>query len=508
VQSLERLIKAKISLLAVFVAIIAIVTLGFALEWWSWLASSVGDWVWPALPLIVVLGGLVWLQWFLPRYREQRFLTRLRIAEAKTPGQGAAAHDQQLQEKMLKAIRILRSSPEIRETGGLPLYVLPWFVFIGSSQSGKTALLRSMANVFSPFARPTTTEDGPTQNCDWWFFNTAIILDTGGSYAFPTPGAQDETRWYRFLQLLRHYRELQPINGMLIAVGVDTLATKGAEDLRADASELRKRIDETIRELGVEFPIYVLITRCDLLEGFTEFFARVPEPARKRVFGFINDISGATGAQQALGFGAILTSMFDRLHQLRLSLLRDRLPSSTQAQKIFCFPEEFRALQRPLSLFLETLFAENPFQHTPSFRGIFFCSAQQQGTPLSLLRRELHVSGRDKPLERQAKSYFLHDLFAFILPRDRYLVRSTVRKNTLRRVRDLLTFGVCLALCAPCGVLTTRAFMTDRQIVATLDEDHCQHGAARVNLEGRLGHPIRKVPLERAGEFLQKSLGG
>jgi type VI secretion system protein ImpL len=428
---------------------------------------------------MVVVGGLVWLQWFLPRYREKRFLARLHAAEAKAPGEGAAESDRLLQEKMLEASRILRSSPEIRRSGGLPLYALPWFVLIGATQSGKTTLLRSVANVFSPFARPATTSEGPTQDCDWWFFNTAIILDTGGSYAFPVQGTRDETQWYRFLQLLRHYRELQPINGVLIAVGADSLATKGQEELRVDAAELRKRLDETIRELGVDFPVYVLITRCDLIEGFSEFFGRLSESALERVFGYVKDTASPAGEQSALGIEAIFTSILERLHQLRLSLLGGNLPAATLRQKLFCFPEEFRALQRPLSTFVETLFAENPFQHRPTFRGIFCCSAQQQGAPLSFLRRELHFDGQGPPVERGAKGYFLHDLFSVILPRDRYLARSTVKATAARRMRHLLGFAACLVLCALLGFLLTRASLTDRQILAATDETPCRFATVR-----------------------------
>jgi type VI secretion system protein ImpL len=482
VQLLKRLLTSKSWILAVLVAIV-IVALGFWLGWWSWLISAVSGWVWPALLLVIVVGGLVWVQWFLPRYRERRFLSRLHAAEAKTPGNGTLASDRAVQEKMLEAMRILRNAPEIRKAGGLPLYALPWFMLIGAPSSGKTTLLRGVANIFSPFARSATADDGPTPQCDWWFFNTAIILDTAGSYAFPASRGGDETQWYRFLQLLRHYRELQPINGMLIAVGADTLATKGPEELRVDAGELRKRVDETIRELGVEFPVYVLVTRCDLIEGFSEFFARLPEPALERVLGFVNE---PAKPGQNTGFEPMYGALLERLLQLRLSLLREKIVDPTQGQKIFCFPEELRALQKPLAVFVDTLFAENPFQHTPNFRGLFLCSAQQQGTPRSFLRRDLRFDAQQAPPAGRSRNYFLHDLFSFILPRDRYLARSTARTTSVRRLRDLLTLGACLGLCALLGILLTRAFLSDRQIAASVDDSRCPAANSAANPDALL----------------------
>ena len=205
----------------------------------------------------------------------------------QVPEEGIEEDQRQLREKMQEAIRTLQQSPDLRKKGGLPLYAVPWYLLIGANQSGKTTLLRAVASSFPPFERPASSADAPTQNCDWWFFNTAIILDTAGSYAFPAKGERDSTQWFRFLQLLRYYRELLPINGLIVAVGADTLASKREEELRLEAGELRKRIDEAIREFGVDFPIYILITRCDLIEGFTEFFGCLPEHVQRQVFGYM-----------------------------------------------------------------------------------------------------------------------------------------------------------------------------------------------------------------------------
>lgn len=226
---------------------------------------------------MVVVAGTRVLREFLARYREQRFLTGLRAADTAVPGEGVEDDQRKLREKMQEAIRTLQQSPDLRKQGGLPLYAVPWYLLIGPSQSGKATLLRAVASSFPPFERPTLSADAPTQNCDWWFFNTAIVLDTAGGYALPTKGERASSQWFRFLQLLRYYRELLPINGLIVAIGADMLTAKREEDLRLEAGELRKRIDEAIRELGVDFPIYLLITRCDLIEGFTEFFGCLPE---------------------------------------------------------------------------------------------------------------------------------------------------------------------------------------------------------------------------------------
>ncbi len=476
---LKKLAKSKKlgPLAGILVVLVAVIILGTRFGLWRKIENVVGWWFWWGLLFVVAVGIVVVVLWVLPRYRERRFLERLRSEDDKASDEVETSHEQ-LREKMLDAIRTLKNSPELKRKGGLPLYTLPWYLLIGASQTGKTTLLRQVTQFFSPFAPSSSGAGGPTQNCDWWFFNTAIILDTSGRYAFPVEETRDGAGWYRFLRLLRHYRELQPINGMIIAVAADSLIIKRVEELRHDASELRKRIDETIRELGVDFPIYLLLTRCDLIEGFTEFFDCLPDHTLKQVLGYIHDVRPQPKAQQPFSstfhFAEIFEGIVKRLHQLRLSIYNEeKLPSEQLRQRIFCFPEEFRALQQPLTTFVETLLAENPFQHTPFFRGFFFSSVQQQGTPLSLLRQQLHVSGQVPPLTPRAKTYFLHDLFAVVLPRDQYLVQPTATATRGRLFKHLFGLASCLVLALMIVLFLAQSYWSDQRILNVTDETPC-----------------------------------
>jgi type VI secretion system protein ImpL len=468
------------------IATVAAIAVAIILGWWERSGRPVGEWAWRGDFALLILGvilavasGSRALREFLARYREQRFLTGLRASDTATPGEGVEDDQRRLREQMQEAIRTLQQSPDLRNKGGLPLYAVPWYLLIGPGQSGKTTLLRAVASSFPPFERPTLSADAPTQNCDWWFFNTAIVLDTAGSYALPAKGERDSAQWFRFLQLLRYYRELLPINGLIVAVGADMLATTREEELRLTAGELRRRIDEAIRELGVDFPIYLLVTRCDLIEGFTEFFGCLPESVQKQALGHMWETrpgadqrpSEATAAQ---GLGSVPEKTVERLSQLRLSIFNaEKLPPASLRQKIYCFPEEFRALLQPLSVFVEALVVENPFQHRPFYRGLFFSSAKQQGTPQSLVRRQLRFTYPVSPLAPGSQPHFLHDLFSVILPRDQYLARRTGRAIRGRLFRHLSIFGVSAAFSVLLLLLLTWTFFRDRAIFGSVDQGPC-----------------------------------
>jgi type VI secretion system protein ImpL len=184
----------------------------------------------------------------------------------------------------------------------------------------------------------------------------------------------------------------------------------------------------------MDIPVYILVTRCDLIEGFVEFFAHLPEYARMQVFGWIHTTRPPRrwhshplmAPPPAAQMSAMLTR---RLDQLRLFLLNEVRRTGASRQQIFCFPEEFRALQRYSGVFLETLYNLDVPLDPPLLRGLFFCSAQQRGTPFSTLRHDLGFKTPSQPLEENAGSYFLHDLLTVILPRDRHLNRPLARTS-------------------------------------------------------------------------------
>jgi type VI secretion system protein ImpL len=291
--------------------------------------------------------------------------------------------------------------------------------------------------------------------------------------------------------MLRMARPLQPVNGLIVTVAADRLATASQDELRLEATAVRKRIDEAIRELGVNFPVYLLLTRCDLIEGFTTFFGQVPEVTHQQVFGYIHEgpSQGNEAPSGSPGWPVtdVLDGLMERLEQLRLAMFNAEhvLPATVQP-KIFCFPEEFRALQQPLSAFVMALLAENPFQYRAMLRGLFLSSAQQQQTPISLVRRPLGLQPPNIPQPEGMQPYFLHDLFAVILRRDQYLATATRQARRGRWWRHFASVSSCLGLCFLLVWFLTQAFWNDRQVYAAAAPTACTTETVGQSLLSRL----------------------
>ena len=59
---------------------------------------------------------------------------------------------------------------------------------------------------------------------------------------------------------------------MLVAISLEDLLTLTPEQIQAHADAIRARLTELHDRLKVDFPVYVLFTKTDLIAGFREYF--------------------------------------------------------------------------------------------------------------------------------------------------------------------------------------------------------------------------------------------
>ena len=331
---------------------------------------------------------------------------------------------QAVKAQLKEAVGALKASKLGRGIGGKSaLYALPWYMIIGPPASGKSTALRHSGLNF-PFAQGSergVQGVGGTRNCDWWFTDQAVLLDTAGRY---TTSEEDREEWSAFLDLLKRHRSRKPINGVMIGVSIADLLEGGEHQVADHAKRIRERVDELINRLGVQFPVYVLFTKCDLIQGFVETFGDLGLEARGQVWGVTLPFGSAVpSAEEIDGHFAALQQRLARRRLVRLGEVR----GPRDQLLCFTFPEQVAAAVPVMRQFLTALFAPNPYQENPRFRGFYFTSGTQEGTPIDRLiesmGRSFSLSGISSVMaqEREKKSYFLRGLFTDIIFVDRDL---------------------------------------------------------------------------------------
>ncbi len=327
------------------------------------------------------------------------------------------------------------------------VYELPWYIFIGAPGSGKTTALVNSGLQFplaERFGQEVIHGIGGTRNCDWWFTNEAVLLDTAGRYTTQeSHQEQDSTAWSGFLKLLKRYRPRRPINGIIVTISLTDLLQQTPTQREAQANSIRKRIQELHSELNIRFPIYVLVTKMDLLNGFMEFFGKYGKEERMQVWGTTFPLSENEDAMPL----ANLDSEFSLLEQRLNDRLVDYLQDERDIQKralLYTFPQQFSALKATLGDFLNQIFSLSRFNQPPLLRGIYFTSGIQEGNPIDRIisgfARALQLDGRQLIAHKPSgKSFFLSRLIKDVILSETEIAGTNLRWE---RQRALLQWSV------------------------------------------------------------------
>ncbi len=306
--------------------------------------------------------------------------------------------------------------------GKKALYALPWYLMVGPPGAGKTtALLKS--GLRFPAGAERIKGVGGTRNCDWFFTDEAILVDTAGRY---TTEDEDRDEWNAFLDALKDSRPDRPINGIMVAISAQDLL--GDElDLEDHADNIRRRVDELVQRLGLRLPVYLVITKTDLIPGFVEFFGELDRDGREQIWGAT--VEPYSTADPAEVVEREFDGIMDALRPHRNARLSRNLRRE-ERQRVYDFPLELASMRDRLARFSSVVFAPNPLSEGPLFRGFYFTSGTQEGAPIDRVIGALaqQFGLRTPPPPRapsEPKSYFLKDVFTDVVFPDRFIARRT-----------------------------------------------------------------------------------
>jgi type VI secretion system protein ImpL len=449
-----------------FLALIGVLALS-AIVWWVGPLIAIGesrplDPIWTRVTVIAVLFALLILRLIFRVWKQRR--TNAALVDGMTKGPSTSDRElATLNERFSQALGVLKNAPGKRSgwRRGAFLYELPWYIFIGAPGSGKTTALLNAGLTF-PLAEKmggaSVRGVGGTRNCDWWFTDEAVLIDTAGRYTTQESNSQaDASAWDGFLALLRKSRPRRPINGVLLTVNIQDLLQQTPVERKDHAAKLRARIQELAEKLGVRAPVYVLVTKADLIAGFNESFGALNKEERNQVWGFSFPYVPGSSDDPLANFGSEFAALEKRLRD-RVVPLMDAEHEVLKRAAIFNFPQQFAGLRGLLGGFLEQVFsAGGQVEERPLLRGVYFTSGTQEGTPidrvLGTLARTFGIERRlPPPASARGKSFFLNRLLKDVVFTEQGLVGENrameKRRGRLRLAGVALISLVSIALLA------------------------------------------------------------
>ncbi|MBI4750515.1 MAG: type VI secretion system membrane subunit TssM [Acidobacteria bacterium] len=351
----------------------------------------------------------------------------------------------------------------------------PWFGVLGPPASGKSALLLTSQLDFQllPHQRPAdlyTIE--PTTVSECYISESAVYLDLPGHLVADTVR---NAAWKHWCQQLGEYREARPVDGLVIVADASRLCSLAESDIEQEAKILRARLDECLQWWGHLFPIYLVFSHSDTLDGFAEFFGDYDGIERGQVWGATIPLE-----QRTTGY-ALFDTEFGYLYEalMRRRLLRLSTATTPQDQLlIYEFPIRFYEIRQKLGLFYNILFRPSSFRQSPWVRGFYFTGYQPgEGQPEPRSTDEPRLDAdpdNNEPVaainqRKLGARYFGEEFFKEVLLADKDLAAFFQPQTTLPRyAKPAIASAIVLTLVLFLAGLTN-SFLLNREYVEEVE---------------------------------------
>jgi type VI secretion system protein ImpL len=468
---------------------------------WRWALYGL-----PILLWALVQGGIT----VFARLRNRRMMEQLTGAEEPPPDAAETASAEELAtlgRRFDEAIAQLKKSNIKRRLGGQYVYQLPWYLIIGPPGCGKTTALVNSGLRFplaDRFGQDPIGGVGGTRNCDWWFTDQAVLLDTAGRYTTQDSYEMvDSAAWLGFLGLLKKHRPRRPVNGVLVAVSLADLMEQTETERSIHARAIRKRVQELYQHLGIRIPVYLLFMKADLIAGFMEFFGDLGKEDRAQVWGTTFPLDEHTGSGPGIG---AFPREFDRLEERLNERLLTRMQEERNPEKralIFAFPQQFGLLKETAQDFLRDVFQSSRYEQDPLVRGAYFTSGTQTGAPIdrvmSALAANLGLGGqRLSAFAGSGKSFFINRLLGEVIFGEAGLAGTNLRLERHRRWIQRGAYAAAAGAALLAGAAWLTSFMQNRSYISEVE---AQTAAIESQIE-QLGpqgkEPLRFLPMLNA----------
>ena len=400
-----------------------------------------------ALATAVTLAIVRWNQKRKAKPFEQQLMSDASATPAGAGDARSMADLPELQRKFEEGVKTFRER-------GKDVYGVPWYLVVGPSGGGKTEAIRHSGVPMPAGLQDKLQGVGGTYQMHWWFTEESVILDTAGRLV--TDSARE---WEKFLKLLRKNRPHCPVNGLLLVIPADDLMRLSPGQIQEDGGKWADRLDDLQQALGVRFPVFIVVTKSDLVRGFRSFFGEMDEPSQMmQMMGWSNPAKDIDEEFRPQEVEQHLGTVVDRLRRRRMAMLLDPRSRTDpiegrrldEVDTLYDFPDQFAKLGERLRLYLESAFAAGAWSSKPLFvRGIYFTSSMEEGKEVDRLLADALGKNVDELAAGETfarkRSLFLRDMFTQKVFREQGLVTNAGNVKKEQRRNRLVAMGGAIA---------------------------------------------------------------
>lgn len=260
-------------------------------------------------------------------------------------------------------------------------YKNPWVLMLGAQGSGKTTLLRTLHAIEAEAISSNRQANPYEAECNWFFVRSGAALDLDGRLFLRNDAiSADEVGWNAFKSLLIRYRSAKPIDSLCLTISMEDLYGPNALtalQCQERAKFIAQKLAQFQDQLGLRLPVYVVVTKTDLIPGFQEFCGSIPLGAKQQMFGWSSPYSDKDFSPRWVA--EAIASVSERIRHITMDVCCEDL-SGQSTDSLFVFPYEFEKISDNLELYLRQIFQKEAYRTPLLLRGIYFCGDSQRAS--------------------------------------------------------------------------------------------------------------------------------
>ncbi|MBD2791803.1 type VI secretion system membrane subunit TssM [Xenorhabdus szentirmaii] len=336
------------------------------------------------------------------------------------------------------------------------LYERPWYMVVGSQNSGKTALIEEgykLSEIAAPEYLRQNGEMSLMLHC--WLGEKAVIIDPKGQLIDqPVPLNSDKPQinsrlWEALLNWLSENRQRQPLNGIILTVDTLRLLSDSREQRERYVREIHQRLQDIRLTFHSQLPLYLVMTKIDLLHGFDAMYQSLDRKLRDQILGVTFSLNNRDEKAWRSELAQFWTQWMSNLNTAMPDMMLNNVDAN-QRSALFSFTRQIQGLHSYIAQMLEDILY-NDEHHRPTLRGVYLTSARQVGQMDDLFTQsasaQYHLGSQAYPTWPAGDTlpYFTQALFENVLLAEPNLAAEN-RIWLSRNRRQLFTFSTISAL--------------------------------------------------------------
>ncbi len=258
------------------------------------------------------------------------------------------------------------------------VYQLPWYMVIGTTESGKSTLLEESCQLTSLY-QPEFEDSKSRPLIDCLLGEQAVLFDIDGSL-IDQPNSDNLGKprlynklWFTFLNWLLEERCTQPINGIILTIDLHQFVSVNKSHQDQILSNLHQRLLDVNKVLQSKLPIYVVFTKLDLFYGFDAVYQKLDKHQRDSILGITFE-DRHKWAKELKTFWSTWTQL---MNQTIPNMMLTGVDSS-QRSGLFSFTRQMHGIQDYVHYIINYLLLNQDKQNV-ILRGLYLVSSTQKG---------------------------------------------------------------------------------------------------------------------------------